>query len=97
VNPLAASTFVEAMLVVMIMTPVVILWIAAVVDVFRAGFSGLKLAAVLVLILVVPVLGPILYFIFRKPEVSAEGMHMAEADRRREAARRPIGGAGTLN
>jgi uncharacterized membrane protein YqjE len=92
-TPLATSTFLQVLFAMMIAVPVVILWIAAVVDVFRHGDSGLKIAALLVLILVVPILGPLLYFVFRRPEpASAEAAYMAENDRRREAARRPVGG-----
>jgi hypothetical protein len=92
---LATSTFLQVMFAAAIVIPVVILWVAAVADVIRRGDSGLKIAAMLVLILIVPILGPVLYFVFRRPEpVSAEAAYMAEADRRREAARRPIGGTG---
>jgi hypothetical protein len=95
VNVLATSTFLQVMFALLVAVPVIILWVAAVVDVIRRGHSGLKIAAVLVLILVVPILGPLLYFIFRKPEPqSAEAIAMAQADLRREAARRPVGGTG---
>jgi len=94
--PLAIDTFFQGLFGALIAIPVVILWIVAVVDVFRHHFSGLKVAAVLVLILIVPILGPILYFVFvsRPEQVSAEQAHMADAELRREAARRPVGGTG---
>jgi len=93
--PLATSTFLQIMFAMMIWVPVIILWIAAVTDVIRRGGSGVKIAATLVLVLVVPILGPLLYFVFRSsgPE-DAEATAMAQADLRREAARRPIGGTG---
>ena len=92
---LATSTFLEVLFAAMIVVPVMILWVAAVVDVLRQGGSGLKIAAMLVLILIVPILGPILYFVFgRADRRSAEAAHRAEADMRREAAGRPIGGTG---
>jgi len=91
---LATSTFLQAVFAAMIVVPVMILWVAAVVDVFRHGYTGLKIAAMLVLILIVPILGPLLYFVFRKPDpdISAESVHMAQADLHREAGRRPLGG-----
>jgi hypothetical protein len=93
--PLATSTFMQVLFATMIVVPVVILWIAATVDVVRHGGSGLKIATVLVLILILPVLGPLLYFVFRRPEAaSAESVHMSQEDLRREAARRPVGGTG---
>ena len=92
---LATSTFLQVLFAAMIVVPIVILWVAAVVDVFRQGGSGLKIAAMLVLILIVPILGPILYFVFRRPEPgSAEAAYRAQADLRRESADRPIGGTG---
>jgi hypothetical protein len=93
--PFAASTFVQSVLAAMLVVPVVILWVVAVIDVFRHGYTGLKIAALLVLILVAPIAGPLLYFVFRRPEpTSAEATHMAQEDMRREAARRPVGGTG---
>jgi len=96
VLPVATSTFLQTLFAAFIIIPVLILWVAAVVDVIREGGSGLKIAAILVLILVVPILGPLLYFIFRRPKVDPEQAYLAEADRRREAARRPVGGSGSM-
>jgi ABC-type transport system involved in cytochrome c biogenesis permease component len=81
----------------MIATPIIILWVAAVVDVLRHGGSGWRIAGILLAILVFPLLGPLLYFVFRKPDTSpeaAEAALMAQADLQREAARRPTGGTG---
>jgi len=96
VTVLATSTFLQVMFAMLITVPIIGLWIAAVIDVLRTGGTGLRIAAMLVLILVVPILGPLLYFIFFRPPVpeSAEAMHMAQEDRRREAARHPVGGSG---
>lgn len=95
---IATSTFLQVLFAALIIVPVVILWVVAVADVVRRGGSGLRIAAILVLILVVPVLGPVLYFVFarREPE-SAEAAHMAQEDLRREAARRPVGGTGVYH
>ena len=91
---LAASVFLEVLFALLIAVPVVILWLAAVFDVLRHGGSGLRIAATLVLILIVPILGSVLYFVFRRPTVSAEHAQMAQADLRREAGSRPVGGTG---
>ena len=48
---LATSTFLQVLFAAMIVVPIMILWVAAVVDVLRQGGSGLKIAAMLVLIL----------------------------------------------
>jgi ABC-type transport system involved in cytochrome c biogenesis permease component len=94
---MATSTFLQVMFAMLVVTPVIILWGAAVVDVIRHGGSGLKIAGVLLMVLVLPILGPILYFIFRKETATPaelEAQVMAQADLRRESARQPIGGAG---
>ena len=93
----ATSTFLEVMFGVLLVTPIVILWVAAVIDLLRHGGSGLRIAGFLLLILVFPILGPILYFVLRKPDMTpadAEAALMAQQDLRREAARRPTGGTG---
>jgi hypothetical protein len=92
VIPLATSTFLQVLFAAFLVIPVMILWVAAVVDVIRHGGSGLRIAAILVLILVVPILGPLLYFIFLGPErESADAAYLAQEDRRREAAARTVG------
>jgi hypothetical protein len=92
---MATSTFLQVLFATMIAVPVVILWVAAVADVLRTGGGGLRVAGMLVLILVVPILGPLLYFALRKPPAGdAEAILMAQEDLRRETARRPVGGAG---
>ena len=92
VTVLATTTLLEVLFAAAIVIPVMILWVAAVYDVVRRGEGGLKIAGVLVLILVVPIIGPLLYFAFRPPpRASAEETYMAQADRRREAAGRTVG------
>ena len=96
-TPFAASTFLQAVFAAMLVVPVMILWVMAALDVFRHGFSGLKIAALLVLILIVPILGPLLYFVFQRPDDSAasvEATRLAREDLRRQAASRPVGGTG---
>ncbi len=94
---LATSTFLEVIFAVLIVAPIVILWVAAVVDLLRHGGSGWRIAGFLLLILVFPLLGPVLYFVLRKPDLTpadAEAALMAQEDLRRESARRPTGGTG---
>jgi Zn-dependent protease with chaperone function len=94
----AASTFLEVLFAGLILSWVLLLWTAAVVDVIRADRGGWAVVATLVLIMIVPILGPILYFAFARHAEApggAEGAAMAEADMRRERARRPVGGTGS--
>jgi hypothetical protein len=94
-TPLATTTFLEVLFASAIVLPILILWVAAVVDVFRHGYSGVRVAAMLVLILILPILGPIAYFVIRGPDPgSADAAYRADAERRREAAHRPVGGTG---
>jgi hypothetical protein len=93
--PFAIDVFFQSLFGVLLAIPVIILWVVAVIDVFRHHYSGLKVAAVLVLILIVPILGPILYFVFvSQPDVDPEAAQMADAELRRQAADRPVGGMG---
>jgi hypothetical protein len=88
---LATSTFLEVIFAALIVAPVILLWIAALVDVVTSHTRGVQVAAILVLILIVPILGPLLYFAFRKPEVSAQeaqAAQAAQADLQRERAAR---------
>jgi hypothetical protein len=93
----ATSTFLQVMFALLIVVPICILWGAAVVDLIRHGGSGVKIAAYLLLILVFPIAGPIVYFVLR-PETATpaelEAQVMAQADLRREAAHSSIGGSG---
>ena len=94
-TPLATSTFLQVIFASWLVIPIVILWVVAVVDVIRRGGSGLKIVGVVLGILVFPLLGPLVYFLVRKSApVSAEEEYLAQADLRREAARRPVGGTG---
>ena len=91
---IATSTFLEVIFAVLIVTPIILLWIAALVDVVTSHNRGIEVAAVLLLLLIVPIIGPLLYFAFRKPKVSADeaaAAYAAQADRQRESAGRPSG------
>ena len=93
--PLAASTFVEVLLASFIIIPVTILWIAAIVDIIRRVGSGWGMALWTLLILALPIVGPLVYFGVRQPPDAEPGVaHAAEMERRREAAQRPAGGTG---
>jgi hypothetical protein len=90
----AASTFLEVLFAGMILSAVMLLWVAALVDVVRTHRGGWSVVATLVLIMIVPILGPLLYFAFVHRGPTAEEVEMGEADIRRERARRPVGGTG---
>jgi hypothetical protein len=99
---LATTTFLQVVGAIVVVLPIALLWIAAMVDVFRHGHSGLRIAATLVLILIVPILGPILYFVFagrpavnvERPPASGASDHMLEAQLHGEGMRPPMGRPG---
>jgi ABC-type transport system involved in cytochrome c biogenesis permease component len=94
---LATSSFLQVIFAVLILGPIMLLWVVALVDLIGSHRSGLAIAGMLVLIVVLPILGPILYFVFRKPQVhsdDAEAAYLAHESQRLEAARRPVGGTG---
>ena len=93
--PLAASTFVEALFVCLIVIPVALLWGAAIVEVIRTRRTGWGVAGWLLLICVLPIVGPLIYFALRPPPpADAQAAYMAQADLQRESTGRPIGGTG---
>ena len=78
---LAVSDFIRTLLIIMIAAPLIILWCAAVYDVIRQHHSGWTLVGWLVLVLVLPIVGPIAYFALRKPrEGDAESVYLAQRD-----------------
>src|SRR4051794_41378393 len=97
-TPLAASSFLEALFVCMIVVPLAFLWGAAVYEIVRQRRSGWGVAGWLLLVCVVPIIGPLVYFALRPPvhEGDAEAAYMAHADQAAQRARQPIGGTGTF-
>jgi phospholipase D-like protein len=81
VDVLAVSDFIRTLLIIMIATPLILLWGAAVFDVIRHHYSGWTVVGWLLVILIVPIFGPILYFALRKPpEGAAESAYLAQRD-----------------
>jgi hypothetical protein len=95
-TPLAASSFLEALFVCMIIVPLAFLWGAAVYEIVRQRRSGWGVAGWLLLVCIIPIIGPLVYFAMRPPVESgdAEAAYLAHAEQARERAARPIGGTG---
>ena len=69
--------------------------IGTIVDVVRQPFSTLATVAWIALVLVLPFVGSIIYWISRKPqEGDAEEMYRVQAEQRRAAERRPFDSTG---
>ena len=78
---LAVSDFIRTLLIIMIVTPLILLWGAAVWDVIRQGYSGWTVVGWLLVVLILPIVGPIFYFALRKPrEGDAEAAYLAQRD-----------------
>jgi hypothetical protein len=74
---------------------VALIWVLSVVDIVRMHYSGLTTAAWIALVLILPIVGSIIYWIVRKPaREETEQQYLAEADQRRSGAARPFDGTG---
>jgi Phospholipase_D-nuclease N-terminal len=62
-TPLAASAFVW----VFILLPLIVVWAIGVVDIVRRPLSLPATAAWIVIVLVLPLIGTLVYFLLRKP------------------------------
>ena len=94
---LAVSDFMRTLFIILVATPFILLWGAALLDLIRGHHSGWAIVAWMIVILVVPILGPIIYFAFRKPtrgEVERDYLAGRELERDRTAQR--AGGVGIV-
>ena len=74
---------------------VALVWVLSVVDIVRRHYSGSTTVACIALVLVLPIVGSIIYWLVRKPRhEEAEQQYFAEADRRRSAGARPFDSTG---
>ena len=70
---------------------VLIVWVLSLYDIFRSQLGGQRTAAWVLLVLILPIVGSIVWWVRRKPE-PGEAQRTADAERARrdEAARRPL-------
>jgi hypothetical protein len=79
----------------MIAVAVVIVWAISVVDIVRRHLGGGRTAAWLLIVLILPFLGSVIYWALRKPEPDEiKRTADAERDRREQAQRRPFDSTG---
>ena len=74
-TPLAASAFVW----VFILIPLLVVWVIGVVDIVRRPLSRQATAAWLIVVLVLPLIGTLIYFLLRKPTQEELRLHQAAA------------------
>jgi hypothetical protein len=97
VSVLAVSDFLRSVFIILVATPFILLWGLALWDLIHSHHSGWAIAGWIVVILVIPIIGPMVYFLVRKPtrgKDDAEQQYLAQEALRQEAARRPVGGPG---
>jgi Phospholipase_D-nuclease N-terminal len=74
-TPLAASTFVW----VFILVPLLVVWAIGVFDIVRRPLSRPATAAWIVIVLVLPFIGTLVYFLLRKPTQQEIELQLAAA------------------
>ena len=75
-----------SLLWIIVMCLVALVWVLSVIDIVRQRYSGWTTAGWLVLIVVLPIVGSVVYWFVRKPtREDAEQQYLAEADRRAQA------------
>jgi hypothetical protein len=95
VNVLAVSDFLRSVFIVLVATPFILLWACALWDLIRSHRSGWAIVGWMVVILVIPIIGPMIYFALRKPtEHEVDEKYLADLALQQERARRPVGGPG---
>jgi hypothetical protein len=95
VHVLAVSEFMRTLFIILVATPFILLWGAALLDLIRGHHSGWGIVGWMLVIFLIPILGPIIYFALRTPtqgEVEQDYLAARELDRARAA--RPTGGIG---
>jgi hypothetical protein len=84
-----------SLLWIMLFCVIALVWVLSIVDIVRQHYSGGTTAAWLALILILPIVGSIIYWVVRKPtREDAEQQYLADADRRRSAESRPFDSTG---
>jgi hypothetical protein len=97
VSVLAVSDFLRSVFIILVATPFILLWGAALLDLIRGHHSGWAIVGWMVVILVIPIIGPMIYFAFRKPthgELDRDYLAARELERDRTSQR--VGGVGIV-
>jgi hypothetical protein len=95
VNVLAVSDFLSDFFLILLATPFILLWGCALWDLIKSDRSGWGIVGWMLLILVLPIVGPMIYFAVRKPtRQDVDAKYLADRELQRAAAARPVGGPG---
>ena len=75
-----------SLLWILLFCVVALVWVLSIADIIRQRYSGWTTAGWLVLILVLPIVGSVIYWLVRQPtRAETEQQYLAEADLRRGA------------
>jgi hypothetical protein len=92
---LAVSDFMHSLFIILVATPFILLWGAALLDLIRGGHTGLGIVAWILVILVLPIVGPLIYFAARKPtRDDVDQAYLAQRDLERTRTGRSTGNVG---
>jgi hypothetical protein len=92
---LAVSNFMHSLFIILVATPFILLWGAALLDLIRGDHSGWGIVAWMVVILALPIIGPLIYFAARKPtQVDVDQAYLAQRDLERSSTGRSTGNVG---
>jgi hypothetical protein len=92
---LAVSNFMHSLFIILVATPFILLWGAALLDLIRGDHSGLGIVAWMLVILLIPIVGPLIYFAARKPtRDDVDEAYLAQRDLERTRTGRSTGNVG---
>jgi hypothetical protein len=92
---LAVSNFMHSLFIILVATPFILLWGAALLDLIRGDHSGLGIVAWMLVILIIPIVGPLIYFAARKPtRDDVDQAYLAQRDLERSRTGRSTGNVG---
>jgi hypothetical protein len=93
----AVSDFLRDMFLILLVSPFILLWGAALVDLIRGHHSGWAIVGWMLLILVIPFIGPLIYFAFRKPtQNELDQDYLARREYERDKTAQRAGGIGVV-
>jgi len=80
---------------IVIATAVAVVWLLGIVDIVKRGLDGKRTAAWLLIVLLLPILGTILYWVLREPDPGdLRRAEAAQRDVRHQRQERPYDSSG---
>jgi hypothetical protein len=94
----AVSEFLRTVFIILVATPFILLWGAALLDLVRGHqHHGVAIVAWMLVILIIPIIGPMIYFAFRKPSQSQiDHDYLAGRELERDRTAQRVGGVGIV-